>query len=134
MFELNLGEGRIFNVSADEHHPGAFHVRIIKGSDIPSELHLVPLSGFEKGAYYQKAFSSSPKHQGYGTLLIDTLLNNRAQALPSVQAIYSSSWVPENNQDATDFITMDAANFWKKLIQRGLAITDNTLNRFKMIL
>jgi hypothetical protein len=130
MFTLALPSEKIFSAaSTAEGH----HITIIQGSAILSELQLAPLPGFPPGDYYQKTFSSYPKKQGHGTLLIITLLQNRTSAIPSVKNIYSTSWMTQNNPDSSDFLTIDAAGFWQNLIERGFAVKDSKTDRFKIL-
>jgi hypothetical protein len=132
MFPLELEPGKMFIIESDDSGDG-YHIRIVRNSHILSELHLVPLNKFEPGDYYQKTFSSYPKKQGHGNLLIATLLQNWSSAIPLVNNIYSTSWVVGNNPDQSDFITQDAAMFWKKLIQKGVAEENSVMARFKIL-
>ena len=137
MFEIPITEKRIFRITLDEHLPDAFFVRVIEGVNFLSELHLVPLwpsSQFTIGDYYQRSFSSYPPKRGYGKLLIETLLKNHREAIPILNSIYSTSWDSNNNAEQNDFITVDAADFWKGLVKKGLAESINPLARFRMLI
>ena len=138
MFELALENNLIFQVVDDEFIKYAYHVRIKNDTKIFSSLHLVPLwvdsVQFNQGDYYQKTFTSYPKLHGYGRLLIDTLLDNRARAIPLCVNIYSTSSIDENNFDDTDKISSDADAFWESLVRRKLAERNDDIARFRMII
>jgi hypothetical protein len=135
MKELLLDSRVIFIIEKDEFINGAYFIRLSRNMEILSQLHLVPLwtnsTHFKEGDYYQKTFISHPKRQGYGTSLIKTLLENVRELIPECKNIFSSSWVVSNNIDPTDSISVDAADFWKKMISMGKAISDDEKARFK---
>ncbi len=138
MISITLDDHKEFILEKDEFINGAFHIRISRNYDILCQLHLVPLwtrsANFTEGDFYQKTFTSYPKNQGFGKMLIKTLLENLRELIPECRNIYSSSWIESNNTDPTDSISIDAAEFWKKMITLGIAVTDNEKARFKYIL
>lgn len=137
MFEISLTDGILFSVNEDEFIEGAYHIFLIKNASVLSELHLVPLfndqTQFFEGDFYQKTFASHPVRLGYGSMLLTTLLANIKEAIPTCRNIYSSSWIPKNNFDETDFITEDAVMFWTNLVQKGLAERVENIARYKIL-
>ena len=140
MFELELENGIFFRVESDEFIPGAYHVRLQRDETVEtlSNLHLVPLwddlPQFEEGNFYQKTFTSYPAGQGWGRLLISTLIENLEEAIPNCNTIYSSSWVNENNLDETDYITIDAVAFWDSLVRLNLAERNEEMARYRLLI
>lgn len=137
MFEIELNDGIVFTIDPDEFIMGAFWIRLKRGVDILCQLHIVPLwinqNQFVLGDYYIKTFAAYPSGQGYGSLLMNTLLTYIDQIIPNWNCIYSTSWIALNNFNDTDFITVDVAAFWESLIRQGIAIRDEEHSRFKIV-